>query len=42
MASSAFSAVCHAQVVALDKLLVGKTTNEVEGELGLGTTESVL
>ncbi len=41
MASSTFSAVRLAQVVALDDLLVGKTTNEVEGELGLGTTESV-
>jgi len=41
MASSAFSAVHLAQVIALDNPLVGKATNEVEGELGLGTTSSV-
>jgi len=40
MASNAFSAVRLAQVLALDRLVLGKTTNEVDGELGLGTTES--
>ncbi len=35
-----FGRVRLAQVVPLDKPVVGKTTNGVEGELGLGTTES--